>query len=282
VEDDELRDLMKANGIGRPSTRANIIETLFRRKYIERNKKQILPTKMGIQLIDTIQNKLLKSAELTGQWEKQLKEIEEGNYSAAHFIQNMKKMVDDLVVEVRMENTTRRFSTEVEAPKKTIKKTAKTGIAGTKCPKCKKGALLKGSSAYGCSEYKAGCKLRLPFEFLEKKISDNQLKRLLSKGETVVLKGFKNKSGKSNGALAFDQNFELILKPVLSKTHSASGALICPKCKKGEVIKGSSSYGCSAYKTGCDFRYTFDAIRANSAGQTMSKELVKELLQKGI
>lgn len=80
VDDEEMRDLMKENGIGRPSTRANIIETLFRRQYIERNKKQILPTETGVQLIDIIKNNLLTSAELTGQWEKQLKEIEKGNF----------------------------------------------------------------------------------------------------------------------------------------------------------------------------------------------------------
>ena len=282
VEDDELRDLMKANGIGRPSTRANIIETLFRRKYIERNKKQLLPTQMGIQLIDTIQNKLLKSAELTGQWEKQLKEIEEGAYSAAQFINNMKKMVDDLVVEVRMENTTRRFSNEQDAVAKPKKKVTKTDLSGAKCPKCKKGALLKGSAAYGCSDYKSGCNFRLPFEFLGKKISDNQFKRLLSKGETVALKGFKSDGTKINGAIAFNQNFELLIKPEEVKTHTKSGVLICPKCKKGEVIKGSASYGCSGYKTGCDFRYTFDAIRANAVGKTMTKELVEQLLQKGM
>ena len=282
VEDDELRDLMKANGIGRPSTRANIIETLFRRKYIERNKKQMLPTKMGVQLIDTIQNELLKSAELTGQWEKQLKEIEQGTYSAAHFIQNMKKMVDDLVVEVRMEGSTRRFSTAEEAMAKVVKKVVKTGLTGSQCPKCKKGSLLKGSSAYGCSDYKSGCDFRLPFEFLGKKISDNQFKRLLSKGETVALKGFKSETGKMNGCVTFNHNFELLIKLEEVKTHTKSGALICPKCKKGEVIKGSSSYGCSEYKTGCDFRYTFDAIRTNAVGKTMSKVLVEQLLQKGM
>ena len=74
VDDDEMRELMKENGIGRPSTRASIIETLFRRKYIERKKKLVLPTQIGIDLIDLIDNELLKSAELTGRWEKRLKE----------------------------------------------------------------------------------------------------------------------------------------------------------------------------------------------------------------
>ena len=103
VDDDELREIMKENGIGRPSTRANIIETLFRRKYIKRNKKQVIPTVTGIQLIDTIQNEMLKSAELTGKWEKQLKDIEKGTFSAGSFIKQMKQMVDLLVYEVRSE-----------------------------------------------------------------------------------------------------------------------------------------------------------------------------------
>ncbi|MGC1631678.1 MAG: DNA topoisomerase 3, partial [Gelidibacter sp.] len=121
VDDDEMRELMKENGIGRPSTRANIIETLFKRKYIERNKKQVLPTQIGIQLIDTIQNELLKSAELTGMWEKQLKDIEKGTYSAAQFIANMKRMVDALVYEVRSETQRANISHE-KTEEKTIAK----------------------------------------------------------------------------------------------------------------------------------------------------------------
>ena len=98
VDDEDLRELMKENGIGRPSTRANIIETLFKRQYIVRNKKQVLPTPTGIQLIDTIQNELIKSAELTGSWEKQLKDIEKGTFTAGAFIKNMKRMVEALVM----------------------------------------------------------------------------------------------------------------------------------------------------------------------------------------
>ena len=101
VEDDEMRDLMKANGIGRPSTRANIIETLFKRNYIKRNKKQILPTETGIHLIGIIDNKLLKSPELTGIWEKKLREIEDGKFTPGQFVSGMKRMVDQLVYEVR-------------------------------------------------------------------------------------------------------------------------------------------------------------------------------------
>jgi len=101
VDDEEMRELMKANGIGRPSTRANIIETLFKRNYIRRNKKQILPTDTGLHLISIIDNKLLKSPELTGIWEKKLREIENGEFTPGRFVSGMKRMVDQLVYEVR-------------------------------------------------------------------------------------------------------------------------------------------------------------------------------------
>ena len=151
VEDDELRDLMKANGIGRPSTRAAIIETLFKRKYAERKKKLIVPTALGIQLIDTIHNKMLTSAELTGQWEKKLKEIEDGSFGPGQFVNNMKRMVDDLVVEVRRDSgfKLKPLSVPLDQPKKS-KPTA--GISGKSCHKCDAGSLLKRQSSYGCSK----------------------------------------------------------------------------------------------------------------------------------
>lgn len=275
VEDEELRDLMKANGIGRPSTRANIIETLFRRNYVERNKKQILPTPMGVRLIETIQNKLLKSAELTGQWEKQLKEIEEGTFSAAAFIRNMKKMVDDLVVEVRLEKKIKRFSREEDLQKKTVPKKKTSALEGLNCPKCGAGKLLKGKSAYGCSAYKTGCDFRLPFAFMGKKISVNQFKRLLTKGSTVLLKGFQKEKLKVSGTVVFTENFDLRLEMPDAKE---SDKMACPKCKKGTVVKGNSAYGCSEYKAGCDFRFDFALLRKKAGSQKLTKELVKKLL----
>ncbi len=104
VEDEELRELMKENGIGRPSTRANIIETLFKRRFVTRDKKNLVPTQTGIQLINTIQNELLKSAELTGMWEKKLRQIEKGTYDPKIFLSEMKEMLSQLVVEVKREN----------------------------------------------------------------------------------------------------------------------------------------------------------------------------------
>ncbi|MCF6182447.1 type IA DNA topoisomerase [Lutibacter sp.] len=290
VDDDEMRELMKENGIGRPSTRANIIETLFKRKYIQRKKKQLLPTPTGIQLIDTIQNKLLKSAELTGQWEKRLKEIEQGTFNAGTFIKNMKKMVDNLVYEVRSE--TRRANISAVNSSKTIstklkpKKTSK--ITLQKCPKCNSGTILKGKTAYGCSDYKNGCDFRLPFSFMDKKISENQYLRLLQKGCTVNLKGFKRGTDKVDGLLRVDENFQLKLEEKKSSKHEIPAyagmtgkipeSIICPKCKKGTILKGKSAYGCSNYKNGCDFIFSFDDIRKKAKGKTLTKELVYAIL----
>lgn len=254
VDDDELRDLMKENGIGRPSTRANIIETLFKRQYIKRNKKQIIPTVTGIQLIDTIQNELLKSAELTGNWEKQLKDIEKGKISANAFIKGMKRMVDALVYEVRTEKVQQRISAvnnKTTTPSKSKSKATKKTIVGSNCPKCNAGQLVKGKSAYGCNLYGKSCDFTLPFSFGGKKVSENQYLRLLSKGSTVNLKGFKVNNQSIEGLLRFDDNFKLKLEP---KQQPIKVGEACPKCKTGKILKGKTAFGCSNYKTGCDFR----------------------------
>ncbi|HEY6141891.1 MAG TPA: DNA topoisomerase 3 [Flavobacterium sp.] len=291
VDDEDLRELMKENGIGRPSTRANIIETLFKRQYIVRNKKQVLPTPTGILLIDTIQNDLLKSAELTGSWEKQLKDIEKGTFTAGAFISNMKRMVDELVYEVRSETRRANISHTENIQKQEVKTEQKktAGIASELCPKCKKGNLLKGKSAYGCANYKAGCDFVLPYIFADKKISENQYLRLLQKGSTVNLKDFKTDTGIVEGLLRFDDDFKLVLEPKkntapappTANTTSAD-TLTCPKCEKGTVLKGKTAYGCSDYKLGCDFKVTFDLVREKINGQKPTKELVHTILRESI
>ncbi|MFD0991741.1 DNA topoisomerase 3 [Tenacibaculum geojense] len=284
VDDDEMRELMKENGIGRPSTRASIIETLFKRKYIERQKKLIIPTQTGIDLIDLIDNELLKSAELTGLWEKRLKEIERGEYHASTFINQMKKMVDQLVYEVRSSQKTIRLSAEKEkqqisSTNKKKKKTSKKTVVGKECPKCKKGNLLQGNSAYGCSNYKNGCNFTLPFSYLDKKISENQLIRLLEKGYTTNLKSFKQHNDKVEGLIRFDDNFNLKLEEKKTKVKKEiPDTLACPKCKKGTVLKGKSAYGCSEFKSGCDFVFAFENLKKIANGETLTKELVYKIL----
>lgn len=294
VDDDEMRELMKENGIGRPSTRASIIETLFRRKYIERKKKLVLPTSTGIQLIDLIDNELLKSAELTGRWEKRLKEIERGEFNAGTFIKNMKAMVDELVYEVRSNTSKVRISHESSASKTSNKPKevssraqprGKKEVAGKACPKCKTGQLLKGSSAFGCSEYNKTCDFTMPFEFLGKKISENQLIRLLDKKSTTNLKGFTTETGKVEGLVRFDADYKFKLEPKKDVTSSAvdkpqqSDTITCPKCKKGTVLKGKTAYGCSEYKAGCDFIFTFENIKKIANGKPLTKELVLKIIR---
>ncbi len=282
VDDGEMRELMKENGIGRPSTRASIIETLFRRKYIERKKKLVLPTETGIALINLIDNELLKSAELTGRWEKRLKEIERGEFNAGTFINNMKKMVDELVYEVRANKTSKRISavSSIETKQSVQTKTktkSKKEVVGKTCPKCKKGSLIKGSTAFGCSEYKNNCDLKIPFEIYGKKVSENQIIRLVDKGCTTNLKGFTTDSGKVEGLIRFDENFSLKLEPkkVIEKQ---SDKITCPKCKKGTILKGKTAYGCSDYKTGCNFVFTFDNIKKIANGKPLTKELVLKII----
>ncbi len=306
VDDDELRELMKANGIGRPSTRANIIETLFRRKYTYRRKKQVLPTEMGIQLIDTIKNKLLTSAELTGQWEKRLKEIERGTYSPKPFIEDMKKMVNDLVAEVKLEKDVKRFvSTNNSYSKSTWKKkasakgkkitprkstrtsTTKNSVVKTsmQCPKCTKGTIIKGNSRYGCTQYNSGCDFGVPFVFMGKKISDNQIKRLVEKGATVKLKGFLTINGKVDGQIVIGNNKQPTFNQSDNKAtntnspnSTTSDRPTCPKCKKGKLIKGKTAYGCSLWNSGCDLRYPFAGIVKKAAGRKLTKALVLEII----
>ena len=140
VEDEELRDAMKENGIGRPSTRAAIIEKLFQRKYIVREKKNIHATELGINLIHTIISPLLKSAELTGIWEKKLRAIERGDYTAQLFLDELKQMTTQVVREVKADKS------------------------GMRCPVCGRGIIIRGKTRYGCSRWREGCAYAEAFE----------------------------------------------------------------------------------------------------------------------
>ena len=203
VDDEELRAALKENGIGRPSSRAGIIETLFKRHYIRRERKNLLATPTGIELIDMIHERLLTSCELTGIWEKKLRDIEHQKYDAGQFINELKVQITDIVNDVLRDNTNRRVTvtTDEDVKKKPTKRKAATAPAakaatakskpatpvakpapapataattaptpqadpmvGKPCPLCGRGTLIKGKSAYGCSRWREGCTYRLPFQ----------------------------------------------------------------------------------------------------------------------
>ena len=213
VDNDELRDALKENGIGRPSTRAAIIETLFKRNYIRKERKNLIATPTGVELVQLIHEELLKSAELTGIWEKKLREIEKKTYDARQFLEELKQMVSEIVMSVLSDNTNRRITiqdavaakaeeTAKKEPKKRERKPStpkekkpkaekttnevKTdspgspapvamaastpsaagevdAFVGQPCPLCGKGTIIKGKTAYGCSEWRNGCTFRKNF-----------------------------------------------------------------------------------------------------------------------
>lgn len=192
VDDEELREAMKENGIGRPSTRAAIIETLFKRRYIYRERKNVMASQAGIDLIATINEELLKSAKLTGIWENKLRLIERGSYSAAEFISELKTLINEIVINVLSDNTRRHIQVAQEQPK-VKKKSSQTDPAKPKkprakpirsleqipCPACGQGHLLKGRTAYGCSRYKEGCLMRLDFTTFPADITPSALNKLI-------------------------------------------------------------------------------------------------------
>src|SRR5690606_9045435 len=191
VEDEELRELLKNNGIGRPSTRANIIETLFKRKYIEKKRKNLIATSTGMELIDTIEDELLKSPELTGEWESKLRKIESGEYEASQFKQELIKMVWELTQKViRGQGKTIELHGEKPEVKKekTPRKKSEIIWEETDCPKCKSHKLIKGKTAIGCTDFKA-CGFKIPFEIFGKKLTEKQIQDLIQKGKTSKLKG---------------------------------------------------------------------------------------------
>jgi len=190
VDDELLREAMKENGIGRPSTRASIIETLFKRGYMERNGKSIRATSAGIELIATIREELLKSAKLTGLWENKLRRIERGEYSAKEFVDELKKLIGDIVINVLQDNSQHRISIVAEAEKPVKKDSAKKSKAKKPavrkleqivCPVCGQGHIIKGRTAYGCSRFRDGCKLLIPFTEISSDLTPGKVNAQIQK-----------------------------------------------------------------------------------------------------
>lgn len=219
VDNDELRDALKENGIGRPSTRAAIIETLFKRHYIRKERKNLIATPTGVELIQLIHEELLKSAELTGIWEKKLREIERRSYDAATFLTELKQMVTEIVYSVLRDNTNRRVTIMPEdAPEK-----------GTPQAKTKKNSSSKTKSSDTENDASPAKPKRT------RKASGNTNKEKTPQAKTL---------------------FSVSTEGNEIKGDEIIGTL-CPLCGKGHIIKGKTSYGCSEWKNGCTFRKPF-------------------------
>lgn len=217
VDNEELREALKENGIGRPSTRAAIIETLFKRHYIRKERKRLIATPTGIELISIIHEELLKSAELTGIWEKKLREIERGQYDAHQFIDELKEMLTQIVTTVRNDNQSRRV----------------TVISDEDLKKRSKSSSRSSSAKASAGESKA-------------------TQKNPSVGAQHVA-GFQPR--KSNKATTTPASPSAVNQK--SDNQDEWIGLPCPKCKTGHIIKGRTAYGCSRWREGCDYRQPF-------------------------
>lgn len=269
VDDEDMRDLMKENGIGRPSTRANIIETLFKRKYIVKQRKTIIPTPAGEQLISNIQSDLLKSPELTGTWEKRLRQIEKGEYEVKQFFRELNDMVKGLVNDVKRANGQKIVLEQQQVAKKSSGSTNKSTKMPS-CPKCSQGKIVKGKTAFGCDRFNNGCDFVLKFDQFGKKLTDKQLLTLIDKGKTPVIKGFIIDNVKKDGVLLLSDTWKI------SFQENENPPLSCPKCKEGTMLKGKAAYGCSQYQSGCKTLVPFEVF-----GKKLSTKQIEALIQKG-
>jgi DNA topoisomerase-3 len=280
VDDEELRELMKDNGIGRPSTRANIIETLYKRTYIKKERKNLIATTIGVDLIKTIHNDLLKSAELTGQWEYKLRQIEKGAYDAKKFLEEMKTMIDELVTQVKAESS-KPFS-GIKAVSPVIKKLLDAQFESkVVCPKCEKGFIVKGKTAIGCNGYKEGCDFKVPYDFQGQQLTQQQIMHLIQKRKSEPIKLNIDNVDKTL-VLLLDETFNVTYKEVEKeiikekKKEADPKILVCPKCKTGLIIKGNTAYGCSGWKSGCALRVPFVFMK-----KTLTQVQIDLLILKG-
>lgn len=258
LEDEEARTLMKLEnkGLGTAATRAAIINGLFAKDYIAVKGKSIYPTEKGIYIIDNLPINEIKSVEMTGLWEKRLHDISTGKEDYSIFINDI-------------EQTVQSWYSEIVNTNKTVYKSAVEQLV---CPYCN-GNIIKGKSGYFCADRKEkDCKFAVGFEVCGKRISDEQIIKLITDGKTDLIKGFKAKSGKEFDAYLIIDKTEQKIKFEFPKYEP----LLCPVCK-GKVIKGNFGYFCSNKKeNGCKF-----SIPAEFCGKKISDAQAARLIQKG-
>jgi len=232
VDDEKLSEAMKEGGLGTPATRAAIIETLCDRKFIYRDAKNILPTSMGLQLYELVKDLSISKAELTGQWEYKLNQIENGNYDPVTFNSEIKEYTLSII------NSIKTMAIEYED----------TEI--TTCSVCDKGVIVERGNTYVCTNVdKKLCNFPVIWKTIGgKPISHSIVKEVVTKGKSSIIKGFKNKENKVFDACLMYDKAENKIKYDFAKDAISD----CPKCKKGKIENGSAFYKCNNKKH-CDF-----------------------------
>jgi len=255
VDDEELASLMRkeGKGLGTPATQSSIVEVLAKREFIETRGKKIVSTDKGRKLISIIRAEL-KSAELTAGWESKLKQIEKGEVSYDEYMSDIVAFMDEV--------------------KSDFHKNIDVDLGGESeitCPVCKKGKVITGKKAYGCSEWKEGCEFRVWKSVGGKSVTRAMLEALISKGETKLIKGFKNKEGKS-----FDAQLQFVDGKLSYKFTDNTTKITCPICKKGVLVEREKFYGCKEWKEGCEFK-----IWKNISGKKLTEKVISDIVTKG-
>ncbi len=293
VEDEQLKEALKSKGIGTPATRAAIIETLLRRHYIVRDKKNLAATDLGRYLIALIQDPILKSPELTGDWEAKLKEIEMGQLEPQSFMAEISSFTHDLI-----RNSAMRMDPNGLGP----------------CPRCGH-AVIEGKRGYGCSDWKQGCSFVLWKDYRGHNIETYQARELLQRhismrpllldDQRVVLclsdRGFvmdilmptrdmqrrgqgakpagsktgSSKTSRAKGSTAAKGKTSGSASPKKKRSPKAQAPVVCPLCQK-PMMETEQAFTCSAARSGCSFR-----IYKTIAGKKVSKTMAKKLLTSG-
>ncbi len=236
IDEKELALTIKENGLGTPATRASIIERLITTGYIERQKKTLIPTQKGFEIIEVVSPDL-KSAVLTAKWEEKLKLVEDGKYNKDDFLNEISDLISEII-------------SSISSSKKITNNQPQAEKYG-ECPICKKGELIKGKKGVGCSDWKSGCKFVIWLTVAKKKLPEKEIKNLIKDGKTGLIKGFKSKKDKPfDAVLKFDDEFKVVFD-FENKEQVAIGE--CPLCKKGKVVQNSKGFGCSDWKSGCKF-----------------------------
>ncbi len=272
VDDEQIKAALKARGLGTPATRAAIIETLLRRKYVERNKKELQITDLGLYLISLIQDPLLKSPEMTGEWEEKLAHIEQGSFSAQAFMIEVEEFTRELIDQ----------SDALVSPEQ----------LGS-CPLCCS-PIVEGKRGYGCSKWKEGCQFVLWKEYKGHNISHAEATELLERhlsSESVFLPQldhtdnehcvlYLSEEGKVShlrDPSRFSQGTKTSREPTSSSfSNGKSPALApCPLCKSA-VQETPKSFGCTRWKEGCSF-----VIWKTIAGKKVTIAMARKLISPG-